>query len=56
MFGNFVYVSTGWDNVEDLQVIDVSDPKNPKRVGGNSAVSATCIAVSDSHVFTATEK
>ena len=48
--GNYAYVA---DHFAGLQVIDVSNPANPRRVGGNSALHPSAVAVTDSYVFVA---
>src|SRR5262249_19957720 len=48
--GNYAYVA---DDVSGLQVIDVSDPTQPRRVGGNSAFDAFDITVAGNKVFVA---
>jgi len=48
--GNYAYVA---DSGAGLQVIDVSNPANPQRVGGNSLVDARGLIVAGTNVFVA---
>ena len=48
--GNYAYVA---DYDAGLQVIDVSNPTQPRRVGGNSAFDAFDIIVAGNNVFVA---
>ena len=51
--GNYVYVTDGvWTGGTGLYVIDISDRRNPKRVGGNSAFDAYGVAVWGDNVYT----
>lgn len=49
--GNYAYVADG--TAGGLQVIDVSNPANPRRVGGNSLVDARGFMVAGTNVFVA---
>src|SRR5439155_17255565 len=49
--GNYAYVA---DDAAGLQVIDVSNPANPQRVGGyDTSGSASGVAVSDKYAYVA---
>ena len=48
--GNYVYVA---DNAAGLQVIDVSNPASPRRVGGDSLVDARGLILAGTNVFVA---
>ena len=48
--GNYVYGAAGGSGV---QVVDISDPANPRLVGGNSAAVANDLVISGNHVFMA---
>jgi hypothetical protein len=56
--GHYAYVMQGWHRLDGtepscLAVIDVSDPANPRRVGGNSAFTGWNVAVSGDRVYVA---
>jgi hypothetical protein len=44
--GDIAYVSAG-----TVHVIDVSDPRNPRRLGGNSATAASAVALQGEFLF-----
>jgi hypothetical protein len=46
---NFVYVAVA----SGLQVIDVSDPTNPRQVGANRTISPVAVTVANGKVFAA---
>jgi hypothetical protein len=50
VLGDYAYLV---DDKSGLQVIDVSDPASPRRVGGNSAYFAVDVAVYGDNVFVA---
>jgi hypothetical protein len=47
--GNYAYVAIG----AGVEVLDISNPGNPRRVGGNSAFPAVGLAVTESKIFVA---
>jgi hypothetical protein len=48
--GNYAYVADGYAG---LQVIDVSNPANPQRVGGNPVFNASSVVVGGEKVYVA---
>ena len=49
--GNYAYVTASYSN--RLTVLDISDPPNLRRVGGNSAFLASHVATSEDRLFVA---
>ena len=47
--GNYAYVAA----IEELLVLDVSDPARPRRVGGNTSFCPSGVAVAGEKVFAA---
>ena len=51
--GDFVYVVGASDSGTGLEVIDIQNPADPKRVGGNSSLHGFDVALAGGHVLVA---